>query len=165
MFRCNFKLSRQQTLAGLLTASTKSWHIWHGCSCQAPARNTAGRDSNSSGQSTREAALPSIRLSRGRSESSDSNKQFQMGSTSLSYTALTSHTSLPTCLPVYTTTEHQACSPGTEMSLMCIGSTDRHTERSLSSPSLAVRCGSFIFSMKILRKSMKTQIWEQSLNF
>lgn len=83
----------------------------------------------------------------------------------VSATYSTDFTHLPAHLPgsLY---HHRGSSmfTGTEMSLMCIGSTDRHRERSLSSPSLAVRCWSFIFSVKILHKSMKTQIWEQPLN-
>lgn len=96
------------------------------------------------------------------SEPSDSDRQLQMGSTSPGYAALASRTPH---VPIYTTAECQEmslCSLGTATSLSC---TDRRTELSLCSPSLAVRCPSFTFSTKTLHKSMKTQIQEQSLNF
>lgn len=73
--------------------------LTHPTGPQAPARHTAGRDSNSSGQSIREAALTSARLGRGRSEPSDSNKQLQMGRASLGYIQHWLHA--PPCPPAW----------------------------------------------------------------
>lgn len=138
MLRSNFTRSRWQTLTHSLNRLTCTQH------CQ--------QTQHSSGQSMSEAALGSTHLGRGRSAPSDSNKQFQLGSASLSYIQCWLH-----ALP---------CPPASQFIPLQRVKHDQQAQKwiwyaQVAWTGLAVRWWSFTFSMRILYESITIQIWEQ----